>query len=83
MTVVSRMSASLRPWFSLGEQFRELGLKNAEFVFPGVLKDPKCEATFLLEIPTRGSERFKALHFGFEVIRFYVQVHTLFRNFLV
>src|SRR5689334_543932 len=71
------------PWFLLGKQLRKLGLKNAKFIFPGVLKHPKGEATFLLEIPTCGSKRFEALHFRFKVVGFYVEVHTLFRDFLV
>ena len=28
------------------------------------MKYPECEASFLLKIPTCGSERFEALHFG-------------------
>jgi len=47
------------------------------------LKNPECEAAFLLKIPTRCSEHLKALHFGFEVVGFYVEVHTLFSDFLV
>jgi hypothetical protein len=71
------------PRFRLDKQFRKLRLKYAEFVGPWVAEDPEVKSAFCLVIQPGGSQRFKALNFGFNVIGLQIKVHAFFGGFFV
>jgi hypothetical protein len=50
---------------------------------PRVTQHPKVIAAFLLVIPTSGAKCFEALHLGFNIVGFEVEVHAVLGDLLV
>jgi hypothetical protein len=57
--------------------------RSTELIAPRVTQHPKVIAAFLLVIPTSGAKCFEALHLGFNIVGFEVEVHAVLGDLLV
>jgi hypothetical protein len=68
----------LWPRSSLSKKFWKLDLEYAELIRPRIAHYPEIKPSLLLVVPPRSAKRFEALNFGFNVVGFQVEMHSLF-----